>query len=346
MGTGDWEPAPLERRARSPFPISQSFSPMPTFSDPATLITILGATVRAPSVLNSQPWRFVVLDDAVELRADRSRQLRALDPDGRELTMSCGAALLYLRVAAQHAGWAAHATPFPDDGDADLVARVTFSPVPRPDTDDRLYRALTTRRTNRHDFLPDAVPADVVALIEAAVALEGATLRVVTDDVTREALAGLVRAGVTAQGQQPGVQDDIGAWLRTARDPRPDGVSDAAQSVWDRHAVSRTTVASVAAHKARLVREAPAVLVLTTESDTPADWLCAGQALARALVVAADRGLAASYANEPVEVAALRPRVAEIAAGAPQAVFRLGTPAPDDASPRRAPSDVITFDTP
>lgn len=47
--------------------------------------------VRAPSVHNTQPWRFVIRgDSALEVHADRSRQLAVLDPRGRQLLISCG----------------------------------------------------------------------------------------------------------------------------------------------------------------------------------------------------------------------------------------------------------------
>ena len=52
--------------------------------------------LAAPSIFNSQPWRWVVLPGALQLWADRSRQLVTADPQGRLLTLSCG-------VAAHHA---------------------------------------------------------------------------------------------------------------------------------------------------------------------------------------------------------------------------------------------------
>lgn len=306
----------------------------------ADLEEILEHTVRAPSLLNSQPWRFVVDGGAVRVYADRARQLSALDPDGRELTMSCGAALLYLRVAAWHVGWEPTVLPFPDD-DADLLATVTFSPAPRPTGDDRPFRALALRHTNRLPFKDEPVPFGVPSELAGAVAAEGAALHVFDDDDGKEALARLVEEGVAEQGRDREVVAEIERWLRPTRDARPDGVRDSEQGTWDRHAATRTPASAVATYKGRLIRDSPAVLVLATAADGPADWLAAGQALARALVVAADRGLAASYANEPVEVASLRPKVAAlIGDGVPQTIFRVGYPTPEPASSRRRAADV------
>ena len=320
-------------------------APSPT---DAEIEALLRHAVRAPSVLNTQPWRFAVGDGSVRVYADRDRQLAALDPDGRELTMSCGAAVLYLRIAARHAGWDASVEPFPDASDPDLLAAVTFAPGHRPGSDDRLFRALALRRTHRQPFAPEPVPFGVASELAGAASAEGASLRAVTDRADKDRLAGLVVQAITAQGQDAAVVADVKRWLRPSGDPRPDGVRDTAQGPWDWHAATRTTAASVAAYKGRVVREAPAVVVLWTPGDAPADWLAAGQALARVLVVAADRGLAASYANEPVEARALRPRVAEVAGsdGAPQALFRVGYPEPEPGSSRRPARDVTERGTP
>ena len=312
----------------------------------ADLKAILEHAVRAPSLLNTQPWRFVVERGSILVFADRERQLPALDPEGREMTLSCGAAVLYLRIAARHHGWHPTVLPFPVDTEPDLVAAVTFEPGHRPGGDDRHFRALALRRTNRRPFTDEAVPFGVASEMAGAVSAEGAALRVFDGQSEKDALSHLVAAGVIDQGQDRAVIDDISRWLRPAKDPRPDGVRDSAQGMWDRHASMRTTASSVAAYKGRLIREAPAVLVLSTEGDDRTDWLAAGQALARALVVAADRGLAASYANEPVEVATLRPKVAElVGGGVPQVIFRVGYPDDEPESPRRYARDVTEHAT-
>lgn len=297
--------------------------------------------VWAPSILNTQPWRFVIDQGAVLVYADHDRQLAALDPNGREMTMSIGAAVYYLCVAARHGGWTPTVFPFPVLSVHDIVAAVTFEPGHCTDGDDRHFRALSLRRTNRRPFTDAAVPRGVEAALVETVASEGAELHVLDGQPEKDALAKLVAAGVIAQGQDREVIEDITRWLRPASDPRPDGVRDSAQGVWDRHASMRTLPASVAAYKEQLIREAPVVLVLSTKKDGPADWLAAGQALARALVVAAERGLAASYANEPIEVASLRPEVADLVGGGyPQLVFRVGYSDEELESSRRVAQDV------
>src|SRR6516225_8686290 len=57
---------------------------------------LIATAARAPSVQNTQPWRFRVGDYVIELYADLGRKLK-VDPAGRELLISCGAALFGLR---------------------------------------------------------------------------------------------------------------------------------------------------------------------------------------------------------------------------------------------------------
>ncbi|PAP75916.1 Acg family FMN-binding oxidoreductase [Rubrivirga marina] len=310
-------------------------------TDRDRLLAILDATRHAPSVLNTQPWAFRIAGDAVELRADRRRQLPALDPHGRELTVSCGAALAVLRVAALHHGLRALIEPFPQADDLDLLARVTFEPA-APPADDRLFRAIALRHTHRRALADEPIPDDLAAALMGAVAQDDAWLRLLTTPDDKEMVARLVDEAVRVQAQDSGVVADVRAWLRPDGDPRPDGVRDGDQGPWDRRADVRTPAAAVARHKARLIENAPAVAVLGTETDTPSAWLAAGLALGEMLLVAADRGLAVSYANEPIEVnGGWRRRLAAVVGGGyPQLLFRLGRPVEEGGTPRRPLRDV------
>lgn len=59
--------------------------------------------VLAPSSHNTQPWRFQIEGDALLLFADRSRAMPVVDPQHRELIMSCGAALFNTAIPGKGA---------------------------------------------------------------------------------------------------------------------------------------------------------------------------------------------------------------------------------------------------
>ncbi|WP_412061956.1 Acg family FMN-binding oxidoreductase [Rubrivirga sp. IMCC45206] len=308
--------------------------------DTARLLAFVADASRAPSVLNTQPWRFRLTEGVVDLFADRDRQLPALDPAGRELTLSCGAALAGLRTAASHDGLDARFELFPDASDPDWLARVVFEPAPRP-LDDRRLRALRSRRTHRGDFADEPVAPTALATLARAAGPD-VWLAVVTTADEKEPIADLVEEATRALGQHPTRLIDVRAWLRVDGDPRPDGVRDRDQGEGDRLATVRTTSAAVGRHKADILRQAPAVLVLGTADDAPETWLRAGIALGDLLIAAADLGLAVSYANEPVEMGgAFRRRLGALVGGAwPQLVLRLGRPADDPAGRRRPLRDI------
>src|SRR4051794_9957669 len=119
--------------------------------------------VRAPSIHNTQPWRWLHRDGVLELHADRTRQLPALDPDGRAVLLSCGAALELARLGFAAAGWRTEVDRLPDPAQPDLLARIR--PVQRsavdPSTVERA-EAAERRHPDRRPFRPEPVPAETV----------------------------------------------------------------------------------------------------------------------------------------------------------------------------------------
>src|SRR4051794_12294384 len=130
----------------------------------------------APSVYNTQPWILQLSGDCLVLRADQSRQLTVLDPQGRALVLSVGAALLNARAALAVRGWAVEVRRLPDPEDPDLLAEVR--PVAgRPDGDlAALDRLIRRRRTNRRRFDRTPLADALLARFSWLAAEEGAML--------------------------------------------------------------------------------------------------------------------------------------------------------------------------
>jgi nitroreductase len=303
---------------------------------------MLNHAVLAPSVLNTQPWRFVVEGDEVRLYADRRRQLLEVDPLGRNLTLSCGAALLNLRLAAHHYGYPARYELLPDPADPDLLVRLTLGPPgPASEDDQDLFRAIVRRHTERRPFAPTPIEAGVLGALKGEAEREGARLHLVQGAAEKATLAGLIADAIRAEGDDPEVRDELRAWLRADRDPRPDGVPDAEQDLEGRRYGARVPAAAHAEAARRLAVEAPALLVVTSRWDDPRGWLMAGQALERVLLRATLLGLAASYLNPAVEVDAVRERLVGLVGGeCPQVVLRMGYPVPRGGTVRRRVDDV------
>jgi len=313
---------------------------------------LLRYAVRAPSGHNTQPWRFHITDGHLHLYADRSRALPVVDPENRELVMSCGAALAHLTVALRHFGYAGDVTPFPDPADHDPLATLALGQAhtPRPG-DHQLFNAIDRRHTHRAAFETRIIPDTVLAQLRRDTHRTGAKLHVLTGDETPAAVATLVGEGDRAQFDDAGFRRELAAWIRPNRTHRPDGMPGYAFGISDLPSVLGPTMiaafntgASQAKKDEQLTLTAPALLVVTTTHDTPSDWLSAGQAVAVLLLRAAAHGLSASFLNQPIEVPALRTRLRDLVDSDrhPQLLLRIGYTSPDRPTPRRTVADVLT----
>jgi Hemerythrin HHE cation binding domain len=323
-------------------------------SEAAKLAYLVRYAIRAPSSHNSQPWRFRLAGDTLDLLADRTRALPVVDPDDRELVMSCGAALLHLHVAARHYGHALDVDLLPDPSDSDLLARVRLEEALRPTYDEKLlFWAMPHRRTNRHAFEPRPLPDGLLEILAAAAEEEGAWLALVDGERERLDLADLVSQADIRQLHDPRFRRELAAWVHPSRTHARDGMSanglglPALLSTIGPFAIRTFDLGKgTAARHRKLLDASPALLVLGTPGDDPADRLRAGQALARVLLRAAQDDVSASFLNQPVEVLDLRPRVAELAGrtGRAQAVLRLGFGPQVQATPRRPVSEVLDLE--
>jgi hypothetical protein len=305
----------------------------------------------APSKHNTQPWRFVVRADALEIWGHPTPILAATDPHRRELTVSCGAALHLACVAARALGIRPVVTVFPD-GLGGCLARLVEGPAWSTTTEDRaLLAAIPERRTDRGPLDGDAVPDELPFLLQSAAAAEGATLRLVRGAGDRATLAHLVSTADRLLRQRGLADAELARWLREPGDRRDDGVPTShtrghaaslrAEFVQREFSSSR----SMAAHD-RPGPDRALVGVLCTPADRPEQWIAAGRALAAVLLRATVSGANASYLNQPVEEPRIRAMLRDDLAldGVPQLVLRMGVGAYVPPTPRR-PVDEVTLDT-
>jgi nitroreductase len=306
--------------------------------------------ILAPSSHNSQPWRFHVADDALELHADRARSLPIVDPHDRELAISCGAALFHVRAALRKVGQRAAVDVLPDPGDPDLLARISLVDRAEPSLREKWhFWAMRTRRTNRRRYEHKPVPDELLAELEEAARAEGAELVVLRGGAEREELARLVAAADRFQAADRNFRRELASWLHpnraAARDGMPGsafGHSELASSVGPLVIRTFDWGRGRAAKDEQLALGSPVLAILTTPADDRADWLAAGQALAHVLLRATAEDVVASFLNQPLELEELRPQVASLAGGAcPQLVLRLGYAKQVPATPRRAVEDVL-----
>lgn len=317
-----------------------------------SLHSVLTACVRtataAPSLHNSQPWLFRVRDRTVEVFADRDRQLEVLDPEGRELAISVGAAVFTLRLALRGHGYTARARLFPDPHRPDLVAEVAAAERSLPTAAiEALVAAIPYRHTNRWPFAQSVVPADVIEKLVWAARREEARLTV-AGAVARNAIVNLSQAADRRLRTMGGYRAELARWT-APRTGRRDGIPPSAIGPWD--ALESLPLRDFGLVQPQLQRPAeqfepfPTIMVLATGGDTPADWVRAGQALQHVLLTATWLGLATTPISQPVEVPAVRELLTGHGTHA-QMILRVGYGRPAPATPRRPLAEVLVSEAP
>jgi nitroreductase len=300
--------------------------------DRAMLRRALESALRAPSIYNSQPWRWrAATTDHVDLFADPDRHLAVIDPDGRDLLLSCGAALHHLVVALAGLGWSAQVDRFPEPEDTHHLARIRpLTTSPSPDTA-RLARAIALRRTDRRRF--SARPVDD-ALLEALIEHAGACgmqLHVVAGNAAREGLIQIMTLSASLQQQQAGYAAELAQW--TSRYVySDDGIDSGSVPGGVEQAGEVPMRAFPQAGLAQSPHsfehdDASVLMVLCSPRDDRLGALSAGEAASAVLLAATNMGLASTPLSQPLEVAQTRAWIRDRFVGHrlfPYLVLRIG----------------------
>lgn len=295
----------------------------------AAVHQVLDSATRAPSIMNSQPWRFTVHGSRIDVWLDESRLLPAMDPDGRFAVISCAAAAYNAQLAVRALGYQAWVRVLPNASDHRLLAsihvgrRSTMS-----GTEWAEFDAIRRRHTNRQPFSDRAVSfADTVEL-EELVASEGAILTVLSRRQAA-AITTMSMDAAHAQLSNDRIAAELARWVGGDDD---DGIPGWALGPLptDFHASVRDMDPHRVTGLRRLAvfERQPTLGVIATWSDTRADWVRAGIAVQRLLLNLTANGLAASFLNAVMEQESGRVQVRQMlgTAGYPQALLRMGYP--------------------
>ncbi|MBP2335691.1 nitroreductase [Saccharothrix coeruleofusca] len=318
--------------------------------DQGTIRTAVALACRAPSVHNTQPWRWRVGDHSVHLYADPARTVPATDPTGADLLLSCGAALHHLRVALAGLGWRAVVHRLPNPAEPEHLAAVEFVKHEPTAGEVAMAAAIPRRRTDRRRCSSWGAPQAVLSLLEDRAAEEGALLREIVGSRARLELVAAVEQAAAWQDADPAYRWEVRSW--SGRHADSDGVPAANASAGaPRHGDVRLREfpgGELADRSDEWEDDGAVLLVLGTSSDDRLSTLRAGEAMSAVLLETTAAGLASCPLSQPLEVAATRERVRdEVLDGllSPQLVLRVGwaelgaDPLPP--TPRRPLDEVI-----
>jgi hypothetical protein len=307
---------------------------------------LLEAAVAAPSMHNTQPWRFAVAGHVIDLFLDGSRTLPAEDPTGRAMRIAAGAATFNLRCAAAALGYGTWygLAPYPEE--PDLLARIVVEPTGTPDEALRaLAEEIPHRHTDRRPSDPTPLADNIrVALMHAAYA-EGAELTWLGEPEVRTVLDMVLDTDLR----------EIGDWHRRAErahwvggDRSTEGIPSSA--LGPRSTSYPAAVRDLATRPTDRTRQQtsfethPELAILSTDYDQPADQVAAGTALERVLLTATRIGFSASFLNQPLEFDDLRRKVQTLTQrpGHAHMIIRFGHSHPGTGTARRPVADFLS----
>jgi hypothetical protein len=315
---------------------------------------LVRVAARAPSLHNTQPWRFQVRPDAVELYADYGRQL-GTDRIGRELLISCGAALYGLRLAVRSLGRMPEVELFgePAHQPAEkarlrLLARVRLGdPAPVTPAERKMLEAVPHRHTHRGPFEPAPLPAGLLTGLQQDARTEDATLVVIDLDQAGRKLAAILTTASRDQDLDPVSRAEIVRWTRAAGSPARDGVPAHAFPAQPDHNPGWVPQRDFDLGRGLGLLTAggpPAAVtaVLVTAGDGEEDWLRAGQALNRLLLHAASQWVFARLQTQPLQAGTIRDLIGTRLAlpGVPQMMLQFGVARTAPATGRRPAADL------
>jgi nitroreductase len=321
-----------------------------TMVDTEVIAGAVELACRAPSLHNSQPWRWVIRGTVVDLFADPHRIVASTDNSGRQATISCGAVLDHFQVAMAAVGWAAEVDRFPNPNNLDHLASIDFAPMDyvsqaRRDRAD----AIRHRRTDRRAFREPTDWAAFEPMLRSSYDTEWAELAVLADDA-RPRLAEASRLTESLRRYDDPYHRELDWWTAPLRGP--DGIPASAlvaqgpEVEVNRHFPSAGDSQDDAKDSGAPHDQAK-ILVLSTREDTRADALDCGQALSAVLLECTMAGLATCTVTHLTELEAGRNIVRELLSGAtsvPQALIRVGIdPAGDvgEPTPRRPVREIL-----
>jgi nitroreductase len=302
------------------------------------LAFLLRYAILAPSVHNSQPWKFSIDRDRIGVFADRTRWLKAADPDRRDFHLSLGCALENLLVAARHFGYSPEVSHFPRPASPNLAALVNLPPATRaPAPTSGPLDLIARRHTSYRKYTAGLLTPGLLEALDGACAAGEATLFRETDPGIKHAVAELLRRAAAEQFADTAFRDEVGEW--TGR-----GEYGIARPRFRFGRWGVQQVEEFMEHEVELFARAPLVGALLSRQDDPAAQLRTGQALERVWLVAERWGLSLRPASALCAVPAVRKELARVVGAGDshvQHVFRLGFSEAEKARTGRRPVDEV-----
>jgi nitroreductase len=304
---------------------------------------LLRYAILAPSSHNTQPWKFSVGEDKIQVFIDRTRWLKVADPDQRELYISVGCALENLLIAAEHFRYGHQVAYLPEPANEALVATVKFKPQgqPPPFRDSALFNAIATRHTNRKVYEERPIPQGDLQHLQNYCVEEGIWLHMTDDIEIKRKVDELIVRGDAIQFSDPAFREELGYWLGQ-------GVFGASWLIakMEQLAVTYMNIGKGQAKKdSEVLMSAPVLADISSRVNDRESQVKVGQVFERVCLAATMLGIRVHPMSQILEIPELKAEVSKLIPKPdvfPQHTFRLGyTEQEKEHTPRRQLEEVL-----
>ena len=286
---------------------------------------LLRYAILAPSTRNTQPWRFTVEGNTVQVFADPERGQPVSDPDERELYISLGCALENLLLAAEHFGFWHEVTYFPQRGSAELAASVAFAPggTPSPARAGITLDTMVRRHNDNSVYRSAPVPEEVLRRLQACRVEAELRLDLTDDHFFRRWAEQLTLEADHLEFADPEFREELGYWIRQGVFGMPKVLSRLGSL-----AVSRLDLGDPVAKQDQKIVESAALLgLISATSDTHLAHVRTGQLFERLWLTATAMAVSVHPMSQTMRHPQLRAAMAELIPARgwlPQHLFRVG----------------------
>jgi len=122
------------------------------------LTKIIKASVNSPSGSNSQPWKFIVHENVVDVIAEPEKDHPILNFRNRGTFVAHGALIENIVISASAFGYKPAVVLFPDESNKNITARISFTKIEK--FEDSLFSSIPCRVTNRKPYSKMVLAAD------------------------------------------------------------------------------------------------------------------------------------------------------------------------------------------
>ncbi len=311
--------------------LKQSLKPLNTVSNnPDQKLELIRYATLAASGHNTQPWKFTIQENAIQIHPDYSRRLPVVDPNNREMWISLGCALENLLIAAHAVGYTAEVT-YPDT--AELIDIRLIEDRPQKSA---LLDAIPVRQNTRSEYDGQLLKTSHFEEIQSLPLEPGVALRFAANPGDLEIFLDYVNQGNIQQYSDRAFIEELIHWLRFNKKEvlkTMDGLSSRCTGNpevprWiGQWFVSATKPQQQADADAKKLRSSSGAVVIASESDDRTSWVRTGQVYERMALKMTSINIKSAFLNQPIEVTDIRTQFQNaigLGSSIPQLLVRFG----------------------